>query len=131
MSDRLEGGCHCGAIRYVAEGPQLFGIHCCCRRCQHITGTGHASSLGLSAEGFALTGTPTTHQSQAESGNMVTSGFCGTCGSPIFSTSSGHPDLVFLHAGSLDDPDLYRPGRIIYQSTRRSWDFAEPGSGDA
>ena len=35
---RLEGGCHCGAVRYVAEGEPVLRAQCHCRACQHISG---------------------------------------------------------------------------------------------
>jgi hypothetical protein len=35
---RLEGGCYCGAVRYVAEGEPVLRAQCHCRACQHISG---------------------------------------------------------------------------------------------
>jgi hypothetical protein len=35
---RLEGGCYCGNVRYVADGEPLMKAQCLCRECQHITG---------------------------------------------------------------------------------------------
>jgi hypothetical protein len=33
-----EGGCYCGAVRYVAEGDPVMRAQCHCRECQYITG---------------------------------------------------------------------------------------------
>ena len=35
---RLEGGCYCGEVRYVAEGDPMMQAQCHCRECQYITG---------------------------------------------------------------------------------------------
>ena len=35
---KLEGGCYCGALRYVAEGEPAMKAECHCRECQYITG---------------------------------------------------------------------------------------------
>ena len=35
---KLEGGCYCGAVRYVAEGDPMMKAQCHCRECQYITG---------------------------------------------------------------------------------------------
>jgi hypothetical protein len=35
---KLEGGCYCGNVRYVAEGDPMMKAQCHCRECQYITG---------------------------------------------------------------------------------------------
>ena len=35
---KLEGGCYCGKVRYVAEGEPMLKAQCHCRECQYITG---------------------------------------------------------------------------------------------
>jgi hypothetical protein len=35
---KLEGGCYCGTVRYVAEGEPMMKAQCHCRECQYITG---------------------------------------------------------------------------------------------
>jgi hypothetical protein len=76
--------------------------------------------------GFSVSGTPHTHDRRADSGNVVTRAFCGTCGGPVFSTNSANPEVVFVRASSLDDPEAFAPGMIVYASRAPSWALLDP-----
>jgi hypothetical protein len=84
------------------------------------------SSLEVPAAALRVTGEPSRYDTRSESGNTVTRRFCGTCGSPIYSTNSGVPGLAFVRASSLDDPSLFRPEYVIWAASAASWDFIDP-----
>ena len=52
---KLEGGCYCGAVRYVAEGEPTFKAQCHCRECQYISGGAPNMFMLMPADGFAYT----------------------------------------------------------------------------
>ena len=59
---RLEGGCYCGAVLYVAEGKPVLRAQYHCRACQHIAGGAPNLFMLMPAEGFAYTkGAPKTY----------------------------------------------------------------------
>jgi hypothetical protein len=56
---KLEGGCYCHALRYVAEGDPVMKAQCHCRECQYITGGAPNVFVAMPKAGFAYTkGTP-------------------------------------------------------------------------
>src|SRR5438132_10978645 len=123
--DKSSGGCACGSVRYEVRGAPLLSMHCQCRQCQRITGAGHASMFGMPGAAVSLSGELATFELRADSGNAVTSGFCPTCGSPIMKRSAGLPDMLFLHAASLDDPSRFAPSVVVWSGSAQPWDFVD------
>jgi hypothetical protein len=58
----------------------------------------------------------------ADSGNQMKRHFCGKCGSPIYSESSGNEAVVVIRVGSLDDPAKVTPSTVIYTDSALHWD---------
>jgi hypothetical protein len=126
MPTTYRGGCSCGAIRYEITAEPMMAGQCQCRDCQHETGGGHASFMGFPADAVKLTGTPRFHEVKADSGNMIRRGFCPICGSPVLGASSGMPDVRTIPAGSLDDPNLFKPQFVVYTMRGHKWDLVDP-----
>ena len=124
--NKYEGGCACGAIRYEVRAEPKLSFHCHCRQCQRITGTGHASQFMVPKEAVTIHGKLTFYGLNADSGNTVSSGFCPTCGSPILKKSTGYPEVLFVHAGSLHDPALFKPQKIVWGASKQPWDYLDP-----
>jgi hypothetical protein len=121
-----EGGCACGAFRYVAAAEPLLSLHCQCRDCQRMTGTGHASMMVFRASRVSLKGGLAHYSVQSDSGNTGTRGFCSQCGSFIMAKSSGYQGVIWLTAGSLDDPSHFKPAHIVYAQSAQHWDYMDP-----
>ena len=123
MSAPRTGGCLCGKVRYEA-GETAFAIQCYCRDCQHISGGGNAPQFAVTRDTATTSGPLRTYQIKANSGYDVEFGFCGECGSPIYKTTTRSPDLIFLFAGSLDDPTRFDGGMKVYEDRRQPWDHS-------
>jgi hypothetical protein len=126
MSENFGGGCACGAIRYEIAGEPLFQNHCRCRDCQQKSGTGHGSYLTFPRGGVKLQGKATHWDIVADSGKVKTRAFCPTCGSPVYMTFSGNPDVFTVHAASLDDPKRFKPQAVTYNVRAYEWDDIDP-----
>ena len=126
MSTVLSGGCECGAIRYECSAEPLMAGHCHCRSCQKASGTGHVSHLMVPKAAVTITGDARLYERAADSGTRVRRGFCPNCGAAVYGESSGWPDVLTLRAGSLDDPERFHPGMIVYAAAAPSWDRMDP-----
>jgi hypothetical protein len=121
----LQGGCHCGAVRYQCTAEPMMTGHCQCRCCQQLSGAGHASHMAFPKAAVSLTGEVKTYQWIADSGNTVTNAFCPKCGSPVYGTSTGFPYMVTIRAASLDDPSVFKPQMVVFARSAQPWDQIE------
>jgi hypothetical protein len=121
---KVDGSCACGAIKIEAEAdPEKTNI-CHCTDCQ--TGTGSAFRVSVPVQGATLkiSGKPTTYlKTTADSGTPRLQAFCGTCGSPIYSTSHGEGVQPFymLRVGILRQRDQFVPRHQIWWRSARPW----------
>ena len=121
MSQVLEGGCLCGAVRYgIATQPVLVG-NCYCTDCRKSSGTTHCTHAVVPEGAFSVTGSIKVHDRPADSGNIVSRGFCPECGSAILSHNNAMPGMVFVRVSSLDDPDAVEPQMTVYASRAPAW----------
>jgi hypothetical protein len=126
MTTTFKGGCLCGKLRYEATAEPIMAGHCHCADCQKNSGSGHADHIMFPRAAVKIAGKAAEYKSKADSGNTVTRSFCPNCGSPVFGTSSGMPDMMTVRAGSLDDPELFKPQLAVYAVRRRKWDHMDP-----
>ncbi len=116
------GGCLCGAVRYAVAGGLAPAGYCHCSDCRKFTGSAFSVTVPVATANFRLlTGITRSFTTIAQSGNALTRYFCTECCSPIFGSSSGHPDQVSVTAGSFDDPTSIVPGHQGWLVSRVSW----------
>ena len=100
--------------------------HCHCVDCRKSSGTSHCTHVVIPEEAFTVSGEVKFYDRPADSGNIVSRGFCPNCGSAVYSTNSGMPGVVFPRASSLDDPEIAKPQMIVFASRAPSWDHVDP-----
>jgi hypothetical protein len=103
---KLEGGCYCGKVRYVAEGEPMRKGQCHCRECQFITGGAPNMFVVMPSAGFAYTKGAPKQFARSDLENPVTREFCPDCGTHLATRPPGRPVIV-VKVGTLDDPKLY------------------------
>lgn len=120
----ITGGCLCGRVRYEF-GEESGGGHCHCIDCRKSSGTGHCSHMIVPEPSFSVRGEVKFFDKPADSGNMVSRGFCPNCGSALYSLNAGMPGVVFVRASSLDDPEVFKPQMVVYTNRAASWDHMD------
>ena len=117
----ISGGCLCKAVRYSTDAEPIITRLCWCRLCQYIAAGNATVNLCFPTSGFAVTGELRDFASVADSGNRMHRRFCPVCGTHMFSEAEARPHLIFVRAGTLDDPDLARPAATIWTAQAPHW----------
>jgi hypothetical protein len=122
----ISGGCICGGCRYEIDEEINGGFICQCTDCQKTTGTGHSVFAVVKRKNLELKGKTKSFERKMENGNVLAHVFCETCGNPLINQSSGYPDICFVLIGSLDDPSIFKPGKVVYRESGHAWDLNDP-----
>jgi hypothetical protein len=121
MPTPIAGGCLCKSVRYELTAEPILTRVCWCRLCQYI-GAGSATvNVCFPSAAISIRGELRDYRSVADSGNVMHRKFCPACGTALFSEAESRPHLVFVRAGTLDDPEIARPAMTIWTSQAPSW----------
>ena len=123
MTEPLEGGCACGAIRYRMERAPMF-VHCChCTSCQRESGSAFAVNAMIEADRVTLlSGTLERVLTPSESGKGQHVSRCPECRVAVWSNYAGAGDSVkFVRVGSLDTPAACPPDVHIFTRSKQPW----------
>lgn len=107
MSDHIEGGCRCGAVRYRVKADKLPNVYAChCRDCQTWSGSAFSLQAIVPEDALEVSGTPALYERHnAESGRTSYQRGCPTCFTRVYNTNSARPGMAVIRAGSLDRSD--------------------------
>lgn len=118
----LEGGCHCGALRYEVHAAPVMVYNCHCKFCQKVSGSAFNVSVTIVESAFGFTkGEPTRIEWQSNAGTTRFGWFCKDCGSRIAQGSTPSKGALSLRAGTLDDTSWVEPVGDIWTSSAQPW----------
>jgi hypothetical protein len=120
---KIDGACHCGAIRYEAEVDPESVVICHCTDCQTLSGTAFRTLVGTLEGSFKLlSGQPTLYVKTGESGNRRALAFCPTCGTSLYSGPQGDgPKVVALRVGTIRQRDQLTPRDQFWHRSAQAW----------
>jgi hypothetical protein len=113
-----EGGCACGAVRYVATGGPLRVGLCHCLTCRKRHGAPFNAFAAFRTGQVRIEGRPAIWTG-AEHGLIHG---CPTCGAPLFWTAEGDGDgEIEIHLGGLDAVGQFTPQYEVWVKRREPW----------
>ena len=119
---KIDGHCQCGAIRFEAQVDPARVTICHCTDCQHFSGSPWRASVPAPAETFRITsGQPATYIKTADSGAKRVQGFCGACGSAIYSADAENPETYGIRLGSVTQRAQLPPRKQIWRKSALRW----------
>jgi hypothetical protein len=108
MTKKIEGGCHCGAVRYAIAAVRASMV-CHCRTCRRVAGAPVVAWVSVAADDYrVIKGEPAGYSSSPG----IARNFCAACGTQL--TYAGVPGEIDVTTASLDAPDAFPP-------THHSW----------
>jgi hypothetical protein len=120
---RVQGGCHCGSVRYEAEIDPAGVVICHCTDCQTLSGSAFRTVVPTLPGAFVLlTGHLTRYVKTAESGAQREQTFCPRCGTPIYSAADCEEPRIFaLRVGAIDKRDSLIPSAQFWCRSAQRW----------
>ncbi|MCV0380652.1 GFA family protein [Nitratireductor sp.] len=121
MTQKNEGSCQCGAVKFQISGPFESFFLCHCSRCRKDTGSAHAANLFSTVAKITWLSGEDRIKTYRVPESRHEKSFCSECGSAVPGIQMDGALLV-VPAGSLDKPVDIRPNAHICLSSRANWD---------
>ena len=119
----ITGSCLCGAVRYESEAEPMMVAACHCTTCQKNTGSAFSLNVAMPVDAVSIHGDSLKTYAEKVNGSdePFYRSFCVECGSPISGQGAAYPGILFVKAGTLDDPSWVKPDMHIWCSEKQPW----------
>ena len=115
------GSCLCGKIKFTVADKINDIVYCHCSQCRKAQGSAFATNANVRQEDFNfISGEDnlTAYNYSAEQKKY----FCKTCGSPVMSKNSNHPDNIRIRLGTIESDITQRPQAHIFVASKANWE---------
>ncbi len=113
------GGCHCSAVRFEAQTPDVIEVEDC--NCSMCARTGYLHLIVPSSRFRLLQGAEQITSYTFNTGTAKHM-FCAVCGVKSFYVPRSNPDGFSVNLRCLDDPKDFDDVRIVNFDGRSDWD---------
>ena len=120
---KIDGGCHCGQIKFRAEVDTNHVLICHCTDCQTLSGSAYRTVAPAKEGTFEITsGNLKMYEKTAEDGSIRIQSFCPDCGTPIYSSPpQGTPGFFGIRVGAVKQRDQLAPKNQIWTRSSQTW----------
>lgn len=114
----VEGGCHCGSIRYKINLSEASHGLCHCTDCRRAVGAPAVSWAMVKRDQITISGQPASYASSPDADRH----FCSQCGTSLFYVNEAIlPGMVDVLSATLDTPEVLPLQAQIQTAERLSW----------
>lgn len=99
------GGCLCGAVRYVVQGPPGVVLNCHCADCRKAAGAPFVTWAVFPRDALTWSGAEPKRVCWEERLRL----FCPDCGTPIAVLPGELADIIVVSVCTMDHPEALRP----------------------
>ena len=120
---KINGGCHCGQIKFRAEIDTDRILICHCTDCQTLSGSAYRTVAPAKEGTVEITsGKLKMYEKTAEDGSIRIQTFCPECGTPIYSSPpQGKPGFFGIRVGAIKQRDQLVPKNQIWVRSSQAW----------
>ena len=118
----IEGGCRCGAVRYMLtlDGlPLTYACHC--SDCQTWSGSAFSQQALVAEAAIEASGPITIFELTSPNGRISRQRMCEICHTRVFNTNSARPGVVVVRAGTLDRSNELMVAAHIWVRSKQPW----------
>ena len=115
------GSCLCGTVKFEIHDKINDIVFCHCSQCRKAQGSAYATNANVTKDSFAFISGEENLTAYPYSA-MQTKYFCKTCGSPIMSMNTEHPDNIRIRLGTIESDIKERPTAHIFVNSKANWD---------
>jgi hypothetical protein len=117
--EQFEGGCLCGAVRFIASGAPKGTYWCHCESCRKHTGAPVSVFAAFDCKAYEVTkGNIAKFDSTP---GKTRRGFCSKCGSTLTCESLPGLTETHFHVGAFDDPARLLPTKHYFPEECLPW----------
>jgi hypothetical protein len=118
LTEKIEGGCACGRIRFEAEVDKDDAYLCHCRMCQRTSGNISLAMVGIEQARVRWSHEPDWYRSSA----IAQRPFCSSCGTSLGFRYVDGTSRMDLTVAAFDDPSRFRPtAHFGAESLHEAW----------